>query len=130
MLYNENNMKVDLDKLIDAFGYVRVLGTGGNNHMGLELTVKCQDSPPSDEASRALVKQFIINALKNKEQEKPIKVPLCHKCSDKIIQQDLLDPRCSVLVGCKKLTKQEWEKGNIQSPQGFYYQSLCPIMDK
>ena len=56
-------------------------------------------------------------------------IPLCHKCADKIIQPDMLDSRCSEIVGCHKLTKREWEDGNRKGEEGFYYQHNCPIME-
>jgi hypothetical protein len=36
-------------------------------------------------------------------------VALCHKCSDKMVQPDMLDEKCHIIAGCKQMTKKEWE---------------------
>ena len=49
-------------------------------------------------------------------------IPMCWKCRDKIAQPDPTDERASIIVGCNKLTKQEWEEGNKKGEEGFVYQ--------
>jgi hypothetical protein len=39
----------------------------------------------------------------------------CHKCSNKIVQQDLFDKKFSYIAGCKQMTNKEWEN-NMPCP--------------
>ena len=58
-------------------------------------------------------------------------IPLCHKCSEKIIQQDMLDKAYDSIVGCQKLTGTQWEEGQKQdNKEGPYYQHNynCPYL--
>jgi len=43
--------------------------------------------------------------------KKAKKISMCWKCAYKIIQPDLINEDCSEVVGCKALTKKQWEKG-------------------
>ena len=57
-----------IDKLLSAFAYVREIGRGEYNHIGLELTVSFGDRPlPDDKAHRAAVKQFLLDAMSRSE---------------------------------------------------------------
>ena len=62
--------------------------------------------------------------MMNKED---INIPLCWKCSSKIMRRDSKDNRCAEIIGCKDITKEEWEEGNKKGEQGFFYQHNCPL---
>ena len=51
-----------LDKLLDAFAYVREIGRGGDNHIGIELTVSVGDTEIKEGWDhRKDVKQFLLD---------------------------------------------------------------------
>ena len=52
-----------IDALLDNFDYVRVIGRGGSNHIGIELTVSCPDKKVDDTESREAIKTFLWAAL-------------------------------------------------------------------
>jgi hypothetical protein len=54
---------------------------------------------------------FLKTHVEKVEEKEPRRIDRCHRCDNKIIQQDMLDSNCSYLCGCKLMTKQEWEKG-------------------
>jgi len=54
-----------------------------------------------------------------KEPEEPKRFAFCHKCSEKMVQPDMLDNRCHIIAGCKKMTKKEWE-GKTPCPETGY----------
>ena len=56
-------MEEAIDKLLSSFAYVRVIGRGGDNHMGLELTVKTIEKPIDDTESRKVIKAFLMQAV-------------------------------------------------------------------
>ncbi len=65
----------EIDKLLDAFDYVRVIGQGGMNHIGIELTVSFGDNPkPYDVDNRLAVKLFLLTALNARELTRDVKV--------------------------------------------------------
>ena len=53
------------------------------------------------------------------EPEEPKRFAFCHKCSEKMVQPDMLDNRCHIIAGCKKMTKKEWE-GKTPCPETGY----------
>lgn len=63
--------------------------------------------------------QTLIKKIEDKQKQKPIELASCDKCSEKIIQPDMLDERCSYIAGCKQMSKQEWESNK-----------LCPLTHK
>lgn len=46
----------------------------------------------------------------------PAQVAECSKCSEKIIQQDMLDKRHNTIDGCTQMTKKEWGDKSIPCP--------------
>lgn len=53
-----------IDKILGSFDYVREIGRGEDNHIGIELTVSIGDKPkPNDKQSRADIKQFLMDAI-------------------------------------------------------------------
>lgn len=43
--------------------------------------------------------------------------PMCWKCDNKIVQDDMLDADCHEVVGCKLIKKRTWDKnGNEACP--------------
>jgi len=48
-------------------------------------------------------------------------IPLCYKCSEKIIQPDMFNEKYTSIAGCKLISKQEWKKNNSKS---------CPLIKK
>ena len=58
------------------------------------------------------------------EKEKPRQtIAMCWKCDDKMVQPDMVDDRCTQVVGCKRLTKTQWEDGMKNGNQ-----TNCPIL--
>ena len=53
-----------------------------------------------------------------------MRIPLCHKCSNKIVQPDLIDPSYTYICGCKLLTAKQWEDGMKK------HQTNCPHIEK
>jgi hypothetical protein len=59
--------KYTIDEILNAFVYVRMLGRGGDNHLGMELTHKMLHPPTVDDTySRKEIKQFLLHALESK----------------------------------------------------------------
>lgn len=56
---------------------------------------------------------------KIEKKEEPINIALCCKCSDKMVQPDMLDQSCSYIAGCKRMTKQEWDSNKPCPATGF-----------
>jgi len=61
------DMEEAIDTLLDSFVYVREIGRGGDNHIGIELTVKSCHKTPDDLESRKSIKQFLLDSYKPKE---------------------------------------------------------------
>jgi len=57
------------------------------------------------------------------QEESQIHLKLCWKCSNKMVQLDMIDKRYSEVVGCKKLTEKQWEQGLKDNKQ-----TNCPII--
>lgn len=70
-----------------------------------------------------------IDKVEIKKTKAPINIPLCYKCSNKMLQPDLLNDSIE-LVGCKELTQTQWEEGNRQGEGGVYYQHNCPMIEE
>ena len=68
---------------------------------------------------------YTVTKIGNANDAKPF--PMCWKCASKMIQPDLLDDRCVEIVGCKELTKKQWEDGNKPDDSGLTYQHNCPL---
>ena len=68
--------------------------------------------------------QAHLDKGKAKDKTPPTQTPVapCHECSNKMVQPDLLDPKCDHIAGCKRMSKQEWQKGLVDD-----LQSNCPI---
>jgi len=66
---------------------------------------------------------FLQTQVQKIENKNKPKLALCHKCDDKIIQPDLIDPKCTHICGCKNLSKQEWGAGLLNG-----LQSRCPFI--
>ena len=61
-------MRQAIDGLLSSFAYVREIGRGGDNHIGIELTVSLGDQlKPDDKAHREDIKQFIMQAINSHE---------------------------------------------------------------
>lgn len=57
-----------------------------------------------------------------------VNVPLCHKCSELMVQLDLFDSRLHP-AGCKLLTGGQWERGWRKDPgDQFVFQHNCPLL--
>jgi hypothetical protein len=54
-------------------------------------------------------------------------IPMCHKCASRLAQLVSRDPDCSEIIGCKELTRKEWDDGNKKGEEGFFFQHNCPI---
>lgn len=63
-------MEEAIDKILDSLVYVRVIGRGGNNHIGFELTVKMlHESSVDDTLSRTELKDFLLQAIAQGESD-------------------------------------------------------------
>jgi hypothetical protein len=47
-----------------------------------------------------------------------------------MVQPDLFDKQAMTLVGCKELTKKQWEDGYYADEGGMLYQHNCPLTNK
>ena len=59
-------------------------------------------------------------------------IPHCDKCANRILQPDILDPTFDSVVGCKKLSKKEWDKGFRRGGTDLKcqlkFQHNCPLI--
>ena len=55
------------------------------------------------------------------------RLPLCHKCSNRQVQPDMLDERCTILTGCRRLTRSRWQRG-LARHRGILWQKNCPVL--
>lgn len=64
----ENKMdEKDIDQFLANFDYVRVIGRGENNHIGIELTVKCLNKRVDDSNGREMLKDFLLTVPNRSE---------------------------------------------------------------
>jgi hypothetical protein len=47
--------------------------------------------------------------------------PMCHKCHNKIVQEDMLNSDCNEVVGCTLIKKRTWDKNGNEA---------CPMLKK
>jgi len=79
------------------------------------------------------VRELLGIAIEGIEEQgkmaKVMNIPMCWKCASNIIQPVFGDEYgCSEIVGCKDMTKAEWEKGNRKDSEGRIYQHDCPLI--
>ena len=68
--------------------------------------------------------------METKETKK--RIPFCHKCADREVRPftDYIKGKpieAFEVVGCKKLSKEEWDKGMRPDKDKLTYQHNCPL---
>ena len=73
----------------------------------------------NETANQAIVEWANQIAKRYAPKPEPISIALCHKCSEKKVQPDMLDERCHIIAGCKKMKTKEWESSAPCPLSGF-----------
>jgi hypothetical protein len=56
-------------------------------------------------------------------------IPICYKCGNRMLQQDLFDKSKERVVGCKRMTGKEWSRGlRADAKDQPEYQHDCPLL--
>jgi len=59
------------------------------------------------------------------DAEPDVKLSICWKCANRVVQTDI-QPEWNEVVGCKLLTRKQWDKG--LSKKGLWNQTNCPLL--